>query len=120
MSTVPVTISITRGKSGPEGTVNPDPVTINLGDEVQWNLVVSSDYSDGSATIEKKSGGDDWPFDTDPPKDIKKGTFKKSGKTKKGAKKNNRYSVKCTVVDGGKPIDFDIDPDIIIIGGSLL
>lgn len=117
MKTVPVTINIRRTKAGPEGTVNPDPVVIDLGDEVQWELM--SDYSDASATIERKKPNADWPFDTDPPKDIKKGTHKKSGKTKQNAKKNNSYNVNCSVMDGAKPIEFQIDPDIIIIGGSL-
>jgi hypothetical protein len=116
MKTVPVTITITRTTNGPQGTVNPFSVTINLGDEVQWDLV--SDYSDSSANIEIKKTGDDWPFDVDPPKDIKNGKSKKSGTTKTGAKKKNSYNVDCTVVDGGKPIDFQIDPDIIIIGGA--
>src|SRR5215211_2926215 len=118
MKTVPVTINIARMESGPQGTVNPDPVTIDLGDGVQWDLV--SDYADSTASIEIKRAGEDWPFDTSPPKGIKKGNSKKSGKTKKGAKKKNSYNVNCTVVDGGKSIDFQIDPDIIIIGGALL
>lgn len=86
-----------------------------MGDEVQWDLV--SDFSDSSATIEPKRPGDDWPFDTNPPKDIKKGNPKKSGKTKDRPKKKNSYNVNCRVVDGTTPIDFQIDPDIIIIGG---
>lgn len=116
MKTVPVTLSITRTNNGVKVTVDPFVVMIALGDEVQWELV--SDYLDASATMERKDPGDDWPFDTDPPKDIKKGTSKKSGKTKSGAKKQNHYNIKCTVMDGKTPIDFPIDPDIIIIGGS--
>jgi hypothetical protein len=116
MKTVPVTINITRTNNGPEATVKPFRVEINLEDDVEWKLV--SDYSDSSATIERKNPRDDWPFDTEPPKDIKKGTSKKSGKTKKGAKKENHYNVRWSVIDGKQPIDGVIDPDIIIIGGS--
>lgn len=116
MKNVPVTINIKRTKAGPDATVDPDEVTINLGDEVEWEVV--SDYSDASATIEKKNPHDDWPFVTEPPKDIKKGTSKKSGKTKSRPKKHTRYNVNCRVMDGTTPIDIPIDPDIIIIGGA--
>lgn len=112
MKTVPVTIDITRTNNGVKVTVDPFVAVIDLGDEVEWELV--SDYSDASATIERKNPGDDWPFETEPPKDIKKGTPKKSGKTKSDAKKQNRYNIKCGVMDGKTPIDFLIDPDMII------
>ncbi len=117
MKTVPVKIIIKRTKTGPEGHVDPDVVEIVLKDkdDVQWNL--ESDYPDASADIEKKNPHDDWPFVPGPPKDIKKGNPKKSGKTKSRPKKHTRYNVNCRVMDGTTPIEFVIDPDIIIIGG---
>lgn len=116
MKTVPVTVSITRTNNGVKVTVDPFVVMIDLGDDVDWRL--ESDYSDATATIERKNPSDDWPFVQDPPKDIKKGYSKKSGKTKSKAKKQNRYNIKCRVMDGTTPIDVPIDPDIIIIGGA--
>jgi hypothetical protein len=121
MKDVPVIIRISRGKNGqPEGKVEPDPVEIRLNekDNVEWKLQVSPDYKDAAADIEKKRPNDDWPFDTEPPKKIKKDNPKKSGAPKSNAKRKNQYSVRCTVMDGTTPIEFVIDPDIIIIGGA--
>src|SRR5687768_9727266 len=116
MRTVPVTIHIERTKAGPKGTVSPDPVEIELEDEVQWELV--SAYSDSKATIKQKNPSDPWPFVTNPPNDIEQTKPKKSGKTKDKPKKKTSYAVSCRVVDGTTPIKFEIDPDIIIIGGA--
>ncbi|MEO7501674.1 MAG: hypothetical protein ABIW94_03455 [Gemmatimonadaceae bacterium] len=117
MKTVPVTIKITSTNNGVKATVDPFVVVIDLGDEVQWKL--ESDYDEASVTIEKKNSSAHWPFVNAPPKDIKKGNSKKSGKTKPAAKKQNRYNIQCRVMDGTTPIDFPIDPDIIIIGGAI-
>jgi hypothetical protein len=117
MPTVPVTIYIKRGKGGPEGSVAPWVVKLKKKDkdDVEWKLV--SQYDGASADIKEKSAGD-WPFDTTPPKKIEK-TPKKSGKIKDSAREETyQYAVRCSFTDGTPPIE--IDPDIIIIGGSLI
>ena len=113
--TVTVTIDVSPTNKGIMVTVDPFVAVINLGDEIEWKL--ASGYTDASMTIEKKRGSD-WPFKNDPPGGIKKGTSKKTGETKSGAKAKNRYNIVCTVVDGKTPTEFPIDPDIIIIGGA--
>ena len=122
MSTVPVKVSIYRTNNGTKVTVDPFVVVIKKGDEVQWEL--DSDYTDATLNIETKYPDEkdrqNWPFGDDPPKDVKKGKPKKSGKTKDDAKATTRYNIKFTGLDGSAPIVFVVDPDIIIIGGSLL
>src|SRR5687768_6680047 len=115
MNTVPVKIEFDKTDDGVRVTVDPFFAVINAGDEIEWE--VESDYSDTYVSIENKAGYD-WPFDTSPPKDMKKGDKKKTGKTKTGAKKKNRYIIQVRLMDGKTPIDFPIDPDIIIIGGA--
>lgn len=114
---VKVSISIMKANDGVKVTVDPFRVVIDIGEELEWEL--EHDYDDASATIKKKTNAH-YPFDTAPPADIKKGAPKKSGKTKADPKKLNRYNIKCSVKNGTEKIEFVIDPDIIIIGGSLI
>jgi len=117
MKTVDVTVTLTKTSNGVKATVDPFIAVIDLKDKINWALV--SDYDDASMSIEKKNTNDDWPFDADPPKDVKKGKSKDSGNMKTNPKKQNHYNIACTVTDGTEPISFVIDPDIIIIGGTL-
>lgn len=117
MKTVDVTVTLTKTSNGVKATVDPFIAVIDLKDKINWALV--SDYDDASMSIDKKNTNDDWPFDTNPPKDVKKGKSKDSGNMKTNPKKQTRYNIQCYLVDGTEPVNFVIDPDIIIIGGTL-
>lgn len=92
-------------------SVHPWVVVIELGDEIEWDLVLPQGSSDDYIEIEVKKDGK-WPFDQ---KKIKNKKKVKSGKTNASAKKGESYSYDITVACDDEAVI--IDPRVRVGGG---
>ena len=93
-------------------SVHPWVAVIELGDEIEWDLVLPQGSSDDYIEIEVKKDGK-WPFDQ---KKIKNKKKVKSGQTNGKAKKGEYYSYNIIVACDDEAVI--IDPRVRVGGGG--